>query len=157
MAPNEKVMSACVCTCLRVEVTDYVLALGEGSMSICGACLFILCVSSICSFLIVWVCRNAWVCDPTTPCLFHHIERVGAFCVCSWVCVSCPYPQFRCEGTRAAPVFPGVGGSRTCRGIAKEPLPHFHPTCDLVNCLLLPTVGSLGSPMPSLCLPPITE
>lgn len=52
---------------------------------------------------------------------------------------------------------PGGGGSRTHRRIPKERLSHFHPTRDHVICLLPPTVGSLGSMMPSLCLPPTTE
>nr|XP_008540108.1 PREDICTED: T-cell acute lymphocytic leukemia protein 1 [Equus przewalskii] len=55
----------------------------------------------------------------------------GGPCVCVCVCVSCSfYPQFRYEGTRVALVLPGVGGSRTHRRNAKQPLSPLHSTRD---------------------------
>lgn len=136
---------------------DCVLASGEGEyVCLWGVCIHF-CICSMCSLLIVCGegCVGVW---PLLPLLVSP-RRVGAFCECVWVSV-CDAPSVPNSGMKGAglPLFSRGGGAAQehVGRITKEPSSP-PPTCDLVICLLPPTVGSLGSQMPSLCSPPTTE
>lgn len=154
-----KATSACMSTCLGGEVSgDPVLVPGR------GVCLPVSCVCvhyCICSMCSLIICVGGGVCGSVVPpplaCLTG--ERGWEHSVSVFGCV-CDAPSIPNSGVKGAgaPLFSqGWWEAQEHVGRIAEEAFSPPPTCDLVICLLPPTVGSLGSQMPSLCSPPTTE